>query len=74
MIRSPLCKLLPTNKRLKQIIKEHGEVWSVMTAEKSVQCFNDSKTGVFIESKSKLHSRWVRPTDIIYLKDEGEDQ
>ena len=35
------CKMLPKNKRLKQIFKEHGNVWVIVQEEESVACLNN---------------------------------
>lgn len=51
-------KLLPTNKRLKQLIKEYGETWELIE-ERKVQCFND--IGFFI--KNGDHERWIQRKD-----------
>ena len=59
MIRKVILK--PNNKRLKQLIKEHGELWSVDIEARPVQCFNGG-LGVFISTVG--HSRWVKPEDI----------
>lgn len=52
--------LLPTNKRLKQLIKQHGNQWHQIK-QKPVQCFND--IGILITSKDKSHTRWIKPQD-----------
>lgn len=57
-------KLLGNTKRLKQLIKTHGDVWIVHHTEAvPMQCFNDD-LGVFISSLDALHSRNVRLTDL----------
>lgn len=54
--------LLPTNKRAKQLIKEHGEEWEFIQTQK-VQCFNDE--GIMIKSLNGKHFRWVRKQEVI---------
>ena len=54
-------ELLPANKRLKQIVQEHGKLWKLLK-ECPVQCFNGA-TGLFIESMDGRHSRWIRPEE-----------
>lgn len=60
------CELLPNNKRLKQLIKEFGQVWIILSSKpKKMQCF-DTKLGVHITSLNLKHNRNVRfPEDII---------
>ena len=55
-----LVELLPSNKRHKQLIKEHGKHWQVLES-RSVQCFG-GLVGVLIEAGD--HVRWVKPEDI----------
>ena len=57
-------KLLPNTKRLKQLIKQHGDEWIVVQENVPVQCFTDSDVGTKICSLNLHHSRWVRPCDI----------
>ena len=54
--------LLPTNKRAKQLIKEYGEEWEILT-QTYVQCFED--IGILIVSKNNNHTRWVKKSDCI---------
>lgn len=56
-------RLLPNNKRLKQVIAEHGSVWVIITSVSPMQCF-DNRDGVMVESLDKLHRRNVETTDI----------
>lgn len=53
--------LKPTTKRLKQLIKQHGECWSLLEKRSQVACFEGP--GLFVESADKTHTRWVRPSD-----------
>lgn len=55
--------LLPGDKRLKQLIKEHGPRWVVVKIG-SPACLKD--TGAFISTKNNKHSRWVDIKDIEY--------
>lgn len=52
------CKILPNNKRLKQLVKEHGEVWNQLTGIEFPHCFN-GEPAVLIESLDRSHKRWV---------------
>ena len=47
------------NKRLKQLVKEHGDQWFVLTPIQNVQCF-DGGQGVKVVSSDGRHERWVR--------------
>lgn len=59
--------LLPKDKRLKQLIKEHGEKWDIIKFGNPV-CFCDS--GIFIQSTDgKDHKRWVRPNEVEFSSD-----
>lgn len=51
-------ELLPSDKRSKQLIKEHGCFW-IELERKPCLCF-DGDIGVFIESLDTKHTRWVR--------------
>ena len=62
------CELLPSNKRLKQLIKQYGKMWKVLRLDVPVQCFKDCKTGYLIESLDKQHSRWVMKENIKLLE------
>jgi len=53
--------ILPNDKRLKQLIKRHGNRWEFIRCG-NPSCFNDA--GVFIRSLDGNHKRWVRPDDI----------
>lgn len=58
--------LIPTDKRLKQLVKDFGEEWNLILSKK-VQCFND--VGFFIESPCGQHRRWVRRESINRISD-----
>lgn len=58
--------LLPDNKRLKQIIREHGEQWLVLE-DRNVQCFSGER-GLFIEALHGSHQRWVLPSQVRHLR------
>jgi hypothetical protein len=57
-------KLLPTNNRLKQLIKEHGDIW-IFIERRFIQCFND--IGIKIQSVNGEHQRWIRENDFIKI-------
>ena len=59
-------KLLPNNMRLKQLIKEHGNVWVVKHGPEKMQCFGN-EDGFGIESLDGNHFRNVRENDIEFL-------
>lgn len=56
-------RLMGNSKRLKELVRLHGDVWRVRRLEMSVQCFNGDP-GVFIEALDGAHSRWVRPDEV----------
>ena len=64
-----LVKLLPNNMRLKQLIREHGDIWSIEHGPLPMQCFNND-AGFGIRSKNEKHFRNVRPTDIEFIEDD----
>jgi len=65
-------KLLPGNKRIKQLIKAHGDIWVVLRHKKNVQSLPAG--GYFIMSKDEDHARWVEEEFIngIASVEEGE--
>ena len=52
--------------RLKQLIKEHGNVWVVKHGPEKMQCFGN-EDGFGIESLDGNHFRNVRENDIEFL-------
>jgi hypothetical protein len=50
-------RLLPKTKRLKELIKLHGEWWKVID-RRSVQCFDNM--GIYVESLDGKHKRWIK--------------
>lgn len=57
-------KLIGTTKRLRQLIRSHGSTgWRVLRGPEPVACFNN-EPGVFVESPTGTHTRWVRPSDL----------
>ena len=50
-------KLLPGDKRLKQLIKQHGDIWIVLRYKLNVRCLPGG--GYYIMSKDESHERWV---------------
>ena len=57
------CKLLPTNKRNKQLIKQYGDKWFLVKEREIVQCFDD-KEGYLIMSQDRKNLRWVVAKEI----------
>jgi hypothetical protein len=58
--------LQPTSKRLKQLVKEFGPVWTVRNRVESAQCFG-GEPGISIAAMNAagvIHERWVRPADV----------
>lgn len=58
-----VCKLLPVNKRLKQLIKEFGEDWIVDSYPRKMQCF-EGEEGVRVCSWDGEHIRNVRACEV----------
>jgi len=58
-----LVRLLPNNMRLKQLIKEHGDIWHIEHGPEPMQCFGNND-GFGIRSTDGKHFRNVRPSDI----------
>lgn len=52
------CELIPTNKRLKQLVKEYGKTWKAISPICNPICF-DGRKGIKIQSLNKNHERWV---------------
>ena len=57
--------LKPECARIRQLIKQHGAVWSVLEIA-HVQCFGDM--GVLAESLDGSHSRWVRLDNLAFTQ------
>ncbi len=67
----PRVRMLPTTKRLKQLIKVHGEFWRIIRGHAHLPAFN-GEPGVLVESlDGKKHSRWIRLTDFETLPNHG---
>ena len=62
-----IVKLQPNNKRLRQLIKEHGSLWWQIGPRERMQCFNN-QMGTRIRSQDGLHDRNVLITDIEMVK------
>lgn len=54
-----IVQLIPNTARLKQIVKEHGDVWIAISEPHPMQCFNDD-CGIRICSLDNKHTRNVR--------------
>jgi hypothetical protein len=63
MEKNQIVKLLPANKRLKQVIKEHGNCFRIVAPPAPLQCF-DNAEGVLVESIKTKHLRNVLITNI----------
>jgi len=55
--------LLPNTARLKQLRKEHGSTWIMVTLPEPMQCF-DGDMGIRIKSIEGKHVRNARLTDV----------
>ena len=64
--RKVKCKIIPNNKRLKQLVKEYGEIWYVISPIKRFICFNN-ELGVTVESLNGEHERHVQYPDQIQI-------
>lgn len=60
------CKIIPNNKRLKQLVKEFGEVWWAVSPIQKFICF-DNGLGVTVESIDGKHKRHVQYPDQIQI-------
>ncbi len=58
----------PGNKRLKQLIKEFGEIWKSEIYHPYVPCFNGP--GYYVESLDGEHRRWVEEEHVVLIEDE----
>lgn len=59
---SELVTVLPADKRLKQLVREHGTVWSIKE-DRSVACFGWER-GLYVASLDGKHERWVRSSHV----------
>jgi len=61
------CEIQPQTQRLKQLIKEFGKEWRVLSPIQETLCFNGD-LGVHVESLCGKHNRWVQyPHEIYFL-------
>lgn len=51
--------LLPANKRLKQVIREHGNPWQVLAGPEPMQCFDNRPALRVISLLAPHHTRNV---------------
>lgn len=58
--------IINQNKRLKQLVKQHGEEWEVLWGPEPMQCFNNSM-GVHIRSLDGSHRRNIPLNDIFII-------
>jgi hypothetical protein len=62
----PRCEIVPITKRLKQVVKEYGVEWFVISPLRKMQCF-DNTLGVKVRSYCGEHTRNVRyPSQILF--------
>ena len=54
-----IVQLVPNTARLKQVVKEHGDVWIALCEPTPMQCFNGDD-GMRICSLDNVHTRNVR--------------
>ena len=57
--------LKPECARIRQLIKQHGAVWTVLEIA-HVQCFDDM--GVLVESLDGSHSRWIKLDNLAFTQ------
>lgn len=53
-------QLEPITKRGRQIIKEHGDLWTVLETRDHLPCF-DGRAGLFVQSRASGDTRWIEP-------------
>jgi hypothetical protein len=58
-----IVRLLPNSKRLKQVIKEHGNRFRILAPPAPLQCFGNN-TGVQAESVKTKHFRNILIEDV----------
>ena len=56
-------RLLPNTARLKQLRKQHGPTWIMLSLPEPMQCF-DGDMGIRIKSMDGTHVRNARLTDV----------
>lgn len=57
MRESKYVRILPGDKRLKQLIAQFGDIWTVIKEKERASCLQGP--GVYVESLNKIHKRWV---------------
>ena len=53
-----LLRITPGDKRLKQLVKEHGYIWRFKKFNPGCQCFNGNP-GYYAQSIDESHIRWI---------------
>ena len=56
-------RIVPNTARLKQLVREHGNIWTQLSDSEPMQCFNGDH-GTRIRSLDETHVRNVR-SDIV---------
>ena len=63
-------KIRPTTNRLRQLIRDHGDVWEMTQASRPIVAFQGDR-GVEVRSLNGRHTRWVRLKDTRPLVQKG---
>lgn len=62
-----LLRITHGDKRLKQLIKQHGNIWRFKRYSPGCQCF-DGNPGYYAESLDKSHIRWIESEYVEEIK------
>ena len=74
LLKRVTVQLKPTNNRLRQLIRDHGDIWIPEGYPVSMQCFNGAR-GVTIKSLDGTHIRNVRyneDIETVYVRSSDE--
>jgi len=65
MKASKYVRILPGDKRLKQLIAQFGDIWTVIKEKERASCLQGA--GVYVQSLNHVHKRWVEERFVIQL-------
>ena len=63
-----LLRVTSGDKRLKQLIKQHGEIWRFKRYSPGCQCFGGNP-GYYAQSIDETHVRWIEQEFVEEIKD-----
>jgi len=56
-------KIKPNTNRLRQLVRDHGDIWTIISGPHNMVCFN-GQPGFNVDSLDETHNRNI-PADIV---------